>query len=132
MTKSGAILAAISAAALLAATAATTPADAATRSNGRVRTFDGLWSVSIYTQTGPCAPSYRYPARIFESQVMQAEPSNDYQISGAVAANGAIGVTVSTRGQNATGYGRLTRTQGGGWWRTQYGDCTGVWQAIRR
>lgn len=131
MTKSGAILATISAAAMLAATAVT-PAAAAGKSNAAVRAFDGLWSVSIYTQTGPCAPSYRYPARIFGGQVLPAEPTNDYQISGAVVANGSIAVSVSAGGQNAIGYGRLTRTQGGGWWRTQYGDCTGVWQAVRR
>jgi hypothetical protein len=107
------------------------PTDAATRS-APVRLFDGLWSVSIFTQTGPCAPSYRYPARIFEGQVMPAEATNEYQISGAVVANGTIAVTVASRGQTATGYGRLNRTQGGGYWRTQYGDCTGVWQAVRR
>jgi hypothetical protein len=131
MTKSGAILAAVSTAALLTV-AAVTPTDAAARLNARVRTFDGLWSVSIYTQTGPCAPSYRYPARIYEGQVLPAEATNEYQISGAVVANGTIEVTVAARGQSAIGYGRLNRTQGGGYWRTQYGDCTGVWQAVRR
>jgi hypothetical protein len=112
--------------------AAATPTDAATKRNAPVRLFDGLWSVSIYTQTGPCAPSYRYPARIFNGQVIPAEPTNEYQISGAVVADGTIAVSVSSSGQTAAGYGRLTRTQGGGWWRSQYGDCTGVWQEIRR
>jgi hypothetical protein len=129
MRRLGAVAAAVIVAGLAVAAP---PTDAAPARVAPVRQFDGLWSVSIYTQTGACAPSYRYPARIFKGQVLQAEATNDYQISGAVVANGNIAVTVASRGQTATGYGRLGRTNGGGWWRTQYGDCTGVWQAIRR
>jgi hypothetical protein len=113
-------------------TAAATPSDAATRPPPRSAAFDGLWSVSIYTQTGSCPASIRYPIRIYGGQLLPAEANPDYQIAGAVAASGAIGVTVASHGQNATGYGRLTRTQGSGSWRTQYGDCTGIWQAVRR
>src|SRR5215467_3540727 len=58
------------------------------------RAYDGLWSVSIHTAYGPCDPSYRYPARIIGGRVLQADNDFSYQISGAVVASGAIGVTV--------------------------------------
>lgn len=135
MKRFGAILAAFLVAIPVASAIAQTPAAApSARAMRAVRAspFDGLWSVSIYTQSGGCAPSYRYPVRIYGGQLLPAEASPDYQIAGAVAANGSIGVTVVSHGQSATGYGRLTRNQGGGWWRTQYNDCAGVWQAMRR
>jgi hypothetical protein len=98
----------------------------------RTRAYDGIWSVSIFTKDGPCAASYRYPARILNGQVVQAEPDITYQLAGAVTSAGGISVTVSSGGQSATGYGRLTRTKGGGWWRAAGGACSGIWNAMRR
>ena len=94
--------------------------------------YDGLWSVSIFTQYGPCDASYRYPARIIAGQVFQAEDDFSYQLTGVVTRNGGIAVTVSRGGQSATGYGRLIRNTGSGWWRTDGGQCSGVWNAIKR
>lgn len=130
MRRLGGIMTAIAVAGLVVAFAAT-PSDAAKRVV-RSRAFDGLWSVSIYTQNGPCSPSYRYPARIVNGQVGQAENDFSYQIAGTVVSSGAIAVTVSSGGQSATGYGRMTPTRGTGWWRTDGGQCSGVWNAIRR
>jgi hypothetical protein len=127
MRKLGSILTALAVAGLLVAIAAT-PSDAARRT----RAFDGVWSVSIFTHDGPCAPSYRYPARIYNGLVVQAENDFSYQISGAVTSNGGISVTVSSGGQSATGYGRMTRTRGAGWWRAAGGQCSGTWNAQRR
>ena len=73
----------------------------------RSHAYDGLWSVSIRTQSGPCDPSYRYPARIVGGQVVQADNDFSYQISGDVVSSGAIAVTVSKGLGSATGYGRL-------------------------
>lgn len=127
-----AMLVAMPVASAVAQTAAPAPAARPMTRVLRPTPFDGLWSVSIYTQSGGCAPSYRYPVRIIGGQLMPAEASPDYQIAGAVAANGTVGVTVASHGQTATGYGRMTRKMGSGWWRTQYNDCSGVWQAERR
>jgi hypothetical protein len=127
----GAIVTSIAVAVLLMATA--TPSDAARKHvYSRTRAFDGVWSVSIMTRNGPCAASYRYPAQISNGQVLQAESDFSYQISGVVTGNGQISVTVSSGGQSATGYGRVTRTMGQGWWRTAGGQCSGVWTASRR
>jgi hypothetical protein len=96
------------------------------------RAYDGLWSVSIHTAYGPCDPTYRYPARIIGGRVLQADNDFSYQISGAVVASGAIGVTVYRGGQSATGYGRLRGSSGYGRWSTGGNMCYGTWSAMRR
>jgi hypothetical protein len=96
------------------------------------RAYDGLWSVSIHTAYGPCDPTYRYPARIIGGRVVQADNDFSYQISGAVVASGAIGVTVYRAGQSATGYGRLRGSSGSGRWSADGNICYGTWSAMRR
>ena len=121
------------AAAVLAASA-TMPSDAAPRSRV-VRpspAFDGLWSVSIITQFGDCNRGYRYPLRIVGGYVTKADADSTYDIAGAVARSGAIGVSVSGGGQTATGVGRLSHTTGRGLWHTSNGECGGNWTAERR
>ena len=110
--------------------AAATPSEAAKK--GRSGAYDGLWSVSIRTQAGPCDPSYRYPARIVGGRVTQADTDFSYQISGAVVASGAIAVTVYRMGQSATGYGRLRGSSGAGRWSAAGNTCYGTWNAMRR
>jgi hypothetical protein len=118
----------------LAATTSAAPAQAAPKrlTQARSHAFDGLWSVSILTQAGPCSAAYRYPARIIGGRVMQATNDFSYQISGAVVASGAILVTVSQGGQSATGYGRLRGASGGGRWTASGNQCYGTWTAMRR
>ena len=133
MSKLG-IVTAIATAALVAPMAAT-PTHAAPKRAAhapRSHAFDGLWSVSILTQAGPCNASNRYPARIVGGQVTQADNSFSYQISGAVVASGAILVTVTQNGQSATGYGRLRGSSGGGRWTAGGNQCYGTWSALRR
>jgi hypothetical protein len=132
MRKRGGVVTAILLAGILAVIAAA-PSEAASR-HKRVRSqaYDGLWSVSIRTQSGPCDPAYRYPARITGGQILQADTDLSYQITGAVVASGAIAVTVSKSGQSATGYGRLYGAHGGGRWSAAGGQCSGVWSAMRR
>ena len=96
------------------------------------RAYDGLWSVSIHTAYGPCDATYRYPARIVGGRVQQADNDFSYQISGAVVASGAIGVTVYRGGQSATGYGRLRGSSGSGRWSASGNMCYGTWSAMRR
>ena len=96
------------------------------------RAFDGLWSVSIATINGSCPASLRYPALISNGRVGLASGEGGYGISGAVYNTGGIIVTVSQSGQSATGRGRLSRSSGGGKWRTSDGQCSGTWVAQRR
>jgi hypothetical protein len=122
------ILTAVAMAGMLVATA--TPSEAAKR--GPSSAYDGLWSVSIRTEAGPCDPSYRYPARIIRGQIRQADNDFSYQISGVVVSSGGIAVTVSKGGQSATGYGRLRGSSGGGRWTAGGNACYGTWSAMRR
>jgi hypothetical protein len=96
------------------------------------RAFDGLWSVSISTVNGSCPASLRYPALISNGRVLRADGEFGYDISGAVYNTGGITVTVSQSGQSATGYGRLNRVRGVGTWRAASGQCSGIWNAVRR
>ena len=109
MRKFGEFVAAITVAALIAivfSASLATPSAAQERRQGRSHAYDGLWSVSIRTQSGPCDPSYRYPARIVGGQIVPATSDFSYHISGNVVSSGAIAVTVSQGLQSATGYGR--------------------------
>jgi hypothetical protein len=112
--------------------AAALPTQAASRGTAATRAFDGVWSVSVYTANGPCAPSYRYPARIYDGRVFGDQNDFSYQVAGVVAASGGIAVRISSGGQSAVGYGRLSRMQGGGWWKADGGQCSGTWRAVRR
>lgn len=127
------IVTAIAVGGLVTALAAA-PAQAAHKhaASAASRAYDGLWSVSVHTSYGPCDATYRYPARIIGGRVMQAESDFSYQLSGAVAASGAIAVTVFRSGQNANGYGRLRGSSGAGRWSASGNTCYGTWSAIRR
>jgi hypothetical protein len=129
MRKLGSGLTALAIAVFLTALAATSSGAA---SREATRAFDGVWSVSIYTESGPCDPSYRYPARIIGGQIRQADNDFSYQLSGVVASSGAIAVVVTKSGQSATGYGRLLGNRGGGRWSAQGVQCFGTWNAVRR
>ena len=134
MTTLRAAMTTIAVAGLLMANAATpSHADAQRHAPARSRAYDGLWSVSILTDYGPCDASYRYPARIVGGQIVPADNNNlGYQISGVVVASGAIAVTVSNGAASATGYGQLRGAIGGGRWQADNNQCYGTWSAMRR
>ena len=132
MTRLGSAITAIAIVGLVAVLAAT-PSEAAKRhARARSVAYDGLWSVAIRTKFGPCDAAYRYPALIVGGKVVQANNDFSYQISGTVAAGGAIAVTVSKGLGSATGYGRLHGGSGGGRWSAGNNRCHGTWSAIRR
>ncbi|HWX27356.1 MAG TPA: hypothetical protein VNZ53_07945 [Steroidobacteraceae bacterium] len=106
--------------------------DAAPAARQGSANFDGLWTVAIVTQQGPCDRSYRYPARIVGSRVSQANADPSYRLYGAVSRSGAIRVIVVRGSQWADGRGRLTDGHGAGNWTTSGGQCAGQWTADRR
>jgi hypothetical protein len=101
-------------------------ADAAPAARQGSANFDGLWSVVIVTQQGPCDRSYRYPLRIVGSRVMQANADSNYRLYGAVSRSGALRVIVVRGSQWADGRGRLTDGHGAGNWTTSGGQCTAM------
>jgi hypothetical protein len=112
--------------ALLAASASLA---AAAGGNAAAPRYDGMWSVSIVTEKGDCDRGYRYPVRISHG-VLANGGSDPFDITGKVAASGAIIVTVSHGDRSATGTGRLSGNSGEGLW--QGGACSGTWTAERR
>jgi hypothetical protein len=109
---------------LLLATASI-PSDAARRNS-----YDGVWSVAIYTQRGDCDRAVRAAVRITDGRVSADDQS--YQAYGAVGRDGLIKVTVASGNRSASGSGRLSQNAGGGRWRTATGECSGHWTAERR
>ncbi len=94
--------------------------------------YDGLWTVLIVTQSGPCDRSYRYPVRISRGNVRHAGGEAFFSIQGRVNARGAVIVTLLRDGQQAHGSGRLSGKSGGGSWTAGGGTCSGQWSASRR
>jgi hypothetical protein len=122
MTKAGGFFTAMAAAAVLfAAIPSAAPA---------ASSYDGMWSVTIITLAGNCPSSLRYGVRVARGRVYGDDQS--YDVNGTVAANGATRVTVSEKGQSASGTGRLSGNAGAGRWRTSTGECSGQWTAERR
>ena len=97
------------------------------------RAYDGSWSVEIVTEQGSCERAYRYAVRIVDGYVAN-EYGGAVSLQGRVAPNGAIRVSVSSGGQEASGTGRLSGATGRGTWSGQgsSGSCAGVWEAERR
>ena len=85
---------------------------------------DGSWSVTIITQAGNCPSSLRYSVRVARGRVYGDDQS--YNVNGYVAPNGATRVTVSEKGQSASGTGRLSGNRGAGRWRTSTGEYSPV------
>ena len=103
------------------------PSDAARRI-ARGSSYDGTWSVAIYTMRGDCG-SLRAALRIIGGRVYSGDGS--YQAYGAVGAGGAIRVTLVRGGRSASGSRRLSYSSGAGRWRTAGGECFGTWSASR-
>ena len=94
--------------------------------------YDGLWSVVIVTKSGQCDAAYRYPVRITNGSLVNAG-SAPINISGKVAKNGAVVVSLNAGDKSATGKGRLGGTSGAGSWSGNgNGACSGIWEAERR
>jgi hypothetical protein len=103
------------------------PSDAARRT-AKGSSYDGAWSVAIYTLRGDCG-SLRAALRIASGRVYSGDGS--YQAYGSVGAGGAIRVTLIRGSQSASGSGRLSLNSGAGRWRTSRGECFGTWSATR-
>jgi hypothetical protein len=120
-----AVNAAVFATVLLAAAGAKSPALAATH--------DGNWSVLIITEKGDCDRAYRYPLAVAGGQVRYAGEAGA-NVSGTVAAGGAVKVSIRMGDKGASGIGHLSGTAGAGTWRGSGGgaSCAGRWEAEKR
>jgi hypothetical protein len=92
--------------------------------------YDGEWSVVIQTTRGDCPAAIRAGVHISAGHVLPND--SGYSVEGRVAPNGKLHVSVSAGGKVAQGFGRLSRDAGKGFWRSQSGECSGQWTAVRR
>jgi hypothetical protein len=93
---------------------------------------DGLWSVVVAAEAGPCNGAYRYPVAIVNGYVRHANTGDrSFNIFGRVDRAGHVRVQVSRGDQSAYGVGRLSRLVGSGTWQSPNG-CAGHWEATRR
>src|ERR1700730_5860624 len=91
--------------------------------------YDGLWSVVIVTKAGQCDAACRCSLDITNGNLGNAG-STPINISGKVAKNGAVVVTVSAGDKSAIGKGRLAGASGAGsWGGNGNGACLGVLEA---
>ena len=94
--------------------------------------FDGLWSVQIVSQAGPCGQGYvTYPVRIVRGTVQNAGNMSAF-VGGRVDRRGVVRVSVSSGGQQAHGAGRLSPSSGTGRWSSPTNGCSGFWIARRQ
>ena len=75
----------------------------------------------MITDKGECDRAYRYPVRIRGGKVGHTESGSSFNIGGRVGAGGTVKVFVSRGDKRADGVGRLTRTGGGGKWKSARG-----------
>ena len=113
-------------AALLLAAAATPPAALAASQ-------DGNWSVLIITEKGDCDRGYRYSVNVSNGRVSY-QGDAAVNLTGTVATNGIVKVSIKLGEQGASGSGRLTGNAGAGTWHGigSKGNCAGRWEAERR
>jgi len=93
---------------------------------------DGIWRVTIITQSGNCDPAYSYPVKVFGGQVSYSG-EGDFEISGNVGEAGNVSVSISRGDQHANANGKLNGNSGSGLWSGKSAStvCSGRWEAVR-
>ncbi len=94
---------------------------------------DGNWSVLIITEKGDCDRGYRYNVNVANGRVVYTGDAA-VNLSGTVAPNGVVKVSIKIGEQGANGAGHLSASAGTGTWRGigSSGTCAGRWEAERR
>jgi len=93
--------------------------------------FDGAWSISFITKSGPCLQSYSGTGQII-NRVIHFSGSGSF--SGSVAPSGSVSMRFSMGPSRAVGTGELGSDYGVGTWSAdviEVGACSGIWNAQR-
>ncbi len=95
-------------------------------------THDGIWHVTIITQSGNCDPAYSYPVKVAGGQVSYSG-DGDFDISGSVGDAGNVSVSIARGDQRASASGKLNGSSGSGQWSGKSAStaCSGRWEAVR-
>ncbi|MDP4026673.1 heme utilization protein [Methylobacterium sp. NEAU 140] len=106
-------------------------ADAAKKKVDVPDRFDGSWSITALSTSGPCAKSTSYSVNIKNGD---ASIPGDVDIDGGVSASGVVQATIIQGANKAPITGHLDPDgSGSGTWRTSGGlvECSGSWSAKR-
>lgn len=90
---------------------------------------NGTWAVELVTDSGLCSARYSYSVAIRDGEV-RPNSASGARVSGRVAADGTVGITVAGAGGSGTGTGRLNGAHGSGTWAVS-SLCSGRWTARR-
>jgi hypothetical protein len=94
---------------------------------------DGRWSVEVVTEKGDCDRAFRYPVAVQNGRIRYAGDASGFNISGQVAPNGAVQVSITSSQGRADGRGRIAGSAGAGTWTISGGRaCSGRWSADKR
>lgn len=98
----------------------------------RTRSFDGLWSIEVVTESGECDRAYRYPVAVENGRGRNAGPVT-FTISGSVAPDGVVTGRIGRGSDGAAVRGRLMEASGRGHWSASGSrTCSGYWVAEKR
>jgi hypothetical protein len=73
--------------------------------------YDGPWTVNLFTKSGPCEPNYQFRGHI-SNGVASFAGANSTNFAGRVTPNGAVTVTVSGGGWLGSGSGATVHELG--------------------
>jgi hypothetical protein len=95
--------------------------------------YDGNWTVLVITEKGDCDQGYRYNFKIADGR-LNYQGNAAVDLTGTVAADGAVKVSIKFGDKGARGAGRLSSDAGLGTWRGvgPSGGCAGRWEAEKR
>jgi|1186.fasta_scaffold539048_1 hypothetical protein len=91
--------------------------------------IDGTWNVRLMTEAGTCDSVYSQTVAIQNGQVRAL--SGDATISGGIARDGSVALTISNSLANANATGRINARRGSGGWNLAMLGCSGRWIATR-
>ena len=91
--------------------------------------FNGLWTVQLVTESGLCS-RYSYAVAIQNGAVRLASGSDAASITGQIARNGKVGLSIQHSAASGIASGRLWANAGSGTWQVS-SLCSGRWTARR-
>ncbi|MBR1216747.1 hypothetical protein JQ557_02000 [Bradyrhizobium sp. U87765 SZCCT0131] len=93
---------------------------------------DGMWRVTIITQSGDCDPAYSYAVKVSGGQISYSGDGG-FDISGSVGEGGNVNVSIGRGDQRASASGKLNGNTGAGQWSGKSAStaCSGRWEAVR-
>lgn len=94
-------------------------------------TYDGIYSINVITEDGPCDKAYQGSVTITDGQVTAiSQPMAT--ASGLVEDDGTISLTFRQNEQVAHVGGKIRGRHGSGAWSSPTAQCGGIWRAERQ